>query len=163
MNEINSLLSLELDYWVLQTLAMLLTAWLIPKLKVTSIFGAFITVVAIAFMNTKVWDAALFFNIPNSVSTQAISLFVTNGVLFWVLVKLLPGIEISGFLPALLAPIVFTICSLAIDAALPHIDWMAALQFVIDSLNELKEYYQTSQGAVPQEAISSTMDAAPAP
>ncbi|MEZ4753565.1 MAG: phage holin family protein [Bdellovibrionota bacterium] len=162
MENITPLLSLKLDYWVLQTLAMLLTALLLPKLKVTSIFGAFTTVVAIAFMNSKVWDAALFFNIPNTISSQAISLFLTNGVLFWILVKILPGIEISGFFTALVAPIIFTLCSMAISALLPHIDWMECLKYIINTLQELKEFYQSMQTETVPEAAT-IVKAAPTP
>ncbi|MCB0317341.1 MAG: phage holin family protein [Bdellovibrionales bacterium] len=160
MRDISQLLSFNLDYWVLQTIAMAITALLIPKLRITSVFGAFITVVAIAFMNSKIWDAALFFNIPNSISSQALSLFLTNGILFWILVKILPGIEVSGFLPALVAPVVFTICSLLISALLPHVDWMAVLQYIIDILQKLKEYYQSMQAEVQKPEISSVIDTA---
>ena len=163
MQDIQTLLSFNFDYWILQTLAMFVTALLIPKLKITSIFGAFTTVVAIAFMNSKVWDAALFFNLPNSISTQALSLLLTNGLLFWILVKILPGIEISGFLPAVLAPIVFTVCSLIIDALLPHINWMEVLQYVIDTLLQLKEYYQSMQTGIPEAEIASTIETVPRP
>jgi hypothetical protein len=56
---------------------------------------------------------------------QALLLFLANGVLFWILVKILPGIEVQGVLPALAAPVVFTLTSLFIDHYLADVDWLA--------------------------------------
>jgi len=111
-----------INYWALQTIAMMLTAALIPRMRITSIFGALGIVLALALVNATVWDTALFFSVPASVSRQALTLLAANGVLFWVLVKLLPGIEIEGFAPAFVAPVVFTALSLAISAYGREID-----------------------------------------
>lgn len=109
--------------WLIQTVAMLLTAALLPKLRVTSIFGAILAVAALGFINTKIWDAALFFQIPDGFTSHAVALLLANGVLFWVVVKILPGIEIDGLLPALVAPIVFTVFSLVLTRYGKDIDW----------------------------------------
>lgn len=134
--------TLNLTYWFLQTVAMCVTALLIPGLKVTSPFGALGTVVGLAFVNSKVWDAALFFHIPDHFSSQALLLFLTNGFIFWILIKLLPGIEVEGIIPALVAPVVFTLCSLLISAYSDQIDWVAVLDFIIAVFSELREYFQ---------------------
>ena len=105
-----------INYWGLQTVAMMLTALVIPRMKITSIFGALGIVLALGLVNATVWDTALFFSVPSSFSRHALTLLAANGLLFWVLVKLLPGIEIDGFAPALVAPVVFTALSLAISA-----------------------------------------------
>ena len=101
--------------WVLQTAAMGLTAALLPKLRITGPLGALLTVAALALMNATVWDAGLFASLPGSFSTQTLGLLLANGVLFWVLVKLLPGIEVDGFLPALAAPVIYTGLSVLIS------------------------------------------------
>lgn len=147
------LLDLNFDYWILQTLAMLITAWLIPNLKVTGPFGALTTVVALAFINSEVWDAALFLQVPDSFSAQAGLLLLANGALFWILIKLLPGIEVQGFLPALLAPVIFTISSLILDHYLEDVDWLEVLQMIIDFLTAVKENFKE----VPTEATESVL------
>ena len=114
---------IDFAYWIYQTVAMLITCYLIPRLKVDSILAAFTTVLALAFVNSHIWNAALFFEIPNTFSHRTAVLLVSNGVIFWAIVKLLPGIEISGFLPAILAPIVFTITSIIIATYAPLVDW----------------------------------------
>jgi uncharacterized membrane protein YvlD (DUF360 family) len=105
-----------INYWGLQTVAMMLTALVIPRMKITSIFGALGIVLALGLVNATVWDTALFFSVPSSFSGHALTLLAANGVIFWVLVKMLPGIEIEGFAPAFVAPVVFTALSLAISS-----------------------------------------------
>jgi len=136
-----SLFSFNLSYWFLQTAAMSLTALLLPRLRITSVFGALAIVIALAFVNSKIWDAALFFQIPDAFTSKSVLLFAANGAIFWVLVKLLPGIEIDGFLPALAAPVVFTVCSLIIDQYGSRIDWAAVLDFIINGLRGARAYF----------------------
>lgn len=127
-----------LNYWVLQTLAMGVTALLIPKLRITGIFGAFKIVAALAFLNATLWDAALFFSIPDAVSTHAALLLLINGVIFWILVKLLDGIEVDGLLPAIVAPVVFTGLSLLIDQYGAMVDWNKVYETTLSVIERLR-------------------------
>jgi len=127
-----------LNYWVLQTLAMSVTALLIPRLRITGIFGAFKIVAALAFLNATLWDAALFFSIPDAVTTQAALLLVVNGLIFWILVKVLDGIEVDGFLPAVLAPVVFTGLSLLIDQYGAMVDWGKVYETALSTIDKLR-------------------------
>lgn len=147
---IEDLASLNVSYWILQTVVMLITAALIPNLRITSIFGAILIVVALAFVNSKVWDAALFFHIPNTLSYQSLLLFLTNGLIFWLLIKILPGIEVDGIIPALVAPIIFTLTSLVISKFAAEIDWLAILDKIITVLQNLRDYFQE---AVPVSTV----------
>ncbi|MBX7143127.1 MAG: phage holin family protein [Oligoflexia bacterium] len=139
------LLSIDFNYWILQTLAMMITAFLLPGLQVSGPIGALLTVVAMAFVNTKIWDAALFFAIPNHVSVQAVTLIIANGIIFWVLVKILPGIEVQGVLPALIAPVVFSICNILINQYGKDIDWQKATSVVLREVSEAKTTLQHQQ------------------
>ena len=123
---------------IVQSLAVALTALLIPRLKVTSIFGPIMTVLALAWINTKFWDAALFFKIPNEFSTQMLLLFLINGFIFLLVVKLLPGIEVSGILPALAAPIVFSLSTIIIAEYFTEIDWTAVYNFIVELFAQAK-------------------------
>jgi putative membrane protein len=86
-----------------------ITVGLIPRLYVTSITGVFALAVALAIVNATIWDPKLFAYIPTEFSNRALILVLVNGLLFWILAKLLPGIKTEGFVPSLLAPIVLTI------------------------------------------------------
>lgn len=138
----------SISNWFLQSVAMGLTALLLPKLRVTSIFGPLLTVLALAFVNVHVWDAALFFQVPNTLTTQTLVALVVNGALFWFLVKLLPGIEIDGVLTALVAPVLFTICNLIVLTYGDKVNWAYIFSLIIDLFTYLKEFAQDGSSAV---------------
>lgn len=131
-----------ITHWIFQTVAMLLTAALLPRMYVTSILGAFFVVLALAFVNATIWDAALFFSVPNSVTTHAVLLLFANGVLFWALTKLLPGIQIEGFWPAIVAPVIFTVLSVIIDRYGRQIDWPYVLDQMLDMTGRARDYFR---------------------
>ncbi len=133
--------NINLSYWFLQTVAMALTFGLIPNLRVTHFLGATLMVVALALVNTHLWDAALFFEIPDHFSWRVAGLLLANGLIFWVIAKLLPGIEVEGILPALVAPLVFTGCSLLINRYGSHIDWNGLGATIAGYFAEVKNYF----------------------
>jgi len=134
--------NLNLEYWIFHTVAMLLTALIIPRLRITSIFGAVLTVFALVVVNSTVWNAALFFELPNSMTTRTVLLLLSNGVIFWLLVKILPGIEVDGFLPAVAAPIIFTLLTVAIDSRGPGPALAGGIAFVSETAATLTSKFQ---------------------
>lgn len=128
-------------YWILQTVAMLVTCLLLPKLTVDGPIPALLTVVALSFINAHLWSSALFLQIPDSFTNKALLLVLTNGVLFWVIVKLLPGISIEGVWPAVAAPVIFSIFSLLIDRYKDQIDWAALWQSLAHYFEIVREYF----------------------
>ena len=106
---------LHIQTWVILTIAMMLTAFVLPGLKVSGPVGAFLAVAGLALVNTHIWSAALFFAVPDSLTAHTATLIVANGLIFWILVKLLPGIEVTGIISAFLAPILFTIFSIFLN------------------------------------------------
>lgn len=139
-------MNLHLDSLILQTIALLITAFLLPRFQVHGPLSGFIMVAALSFVNTTLWDAALFYSIPNSLSTQTAITFLTNAVVFWVLAKSLPGIAIQGLWPALIAPIVLTGVSLLTYKYGRDIDWMHLVGQIQDSFKFIKSI---SQGTNP--------------
>lgn len=136
--DIGNMPQINYMFWLLQALAMIATGAVVPGFKVTNPLGAVLMVVALAFVNAHIWDAALFFELPDSLTHRTLTLLVTNGVIFWVLVKVLPWIEIKGCLPALLAPIVFTLFSIGIGYLAENVDWTKTWNLVVAYLQHLR-------------------------
>lgn len=146
---------LMLNFWILQTVAMALTALLVPRLRITSLFGAFTMVAALTFVNRTIWDSQLFASIPTQLTTQAFYLFIANGAIFWALVKLLPGIESEGILPALFGPIVFTICSMLVNTYGTNLDWKQIAGATAGSVSAVRDNFiqpgrNPAEPAVPE-------------
>jgi uncharacterized membrane protein YvlD (DUF360 family) len=129
----------NINFWILQSIAMGLTALFIPRLKITSFFGATQMVIALALVNSHIWDTALFFSVPDSFTTHALVLLGSNAVIFWVLVKVLPGIEVSGILPAVVAPVVFSVISLFLNAYGSKIDFLDLAEKGITMVQSARE------------------------
>lgn len=140
-----SLLNFHYDQLILQTIALLITAFLLPRFQVHGPISGLIMVIALSFINTKLWDAALFYSIPNNVSTQTIVTFFTNAVVFWILAKSLPGVDIQGFMPALIAPIVLTAVSLLTYRYCRDVDWMYVIGEIQNSFTHLRALSQSGR------------------
>lgn len=130
---------LSIDTLVLLSLSLVVTAWLLPGLAVTSVFGPILAVITLALMNNYLWSTALFFQIPDSLTAQTFLTLVANGALFWIVVKLLPGIEISGVVPALVAPVLFTLLSIVAFRYGRNINWIEVWQVVSDFIQGIRD------------------------
>lgn len=89
-------------------------------------------VMALAAVNKYLWDQTLFQTIPHELTYNALKLLFANGFVFWLLVKLLPGIEIEGILPALVAPILLTVVGVYVMDYGGRIDWVQLLTKIKD-------------------------------
>jgi uncharacterized membrane protein YvlD (DUF360 family) len=122
------------NHGISQLIAMLLTIFFIPRLWVTSPIGAFGILIAIAMVNATFWDTSLFFFLPDTISVNGLKLLLANGVLFWVLVHFVPGIRVQGILPAILAPLLFTLISSLLNVFAADVDWVKILSYFFDTL-----------------------------
>ena len=134
-------------FWLFQTIAMMLTGWVVPGFKVVNPIGALLMVVALAFFNAHIWDAALFFEVPDSLTSRTLTLLIANGVIFWLLVKILPYIEISGCIAAIVAPVAFTVLSIGIGYAGENIDWVKTYESTLKFIQALKDSLSQTKGA----------------
>lgn len=144
LSTLQQLPTFDITYWVIQTVAMALTALLVPNLKITSIFGPILAVASLSVVNMTVWSSDLFSALPNSLSTQALTLLAVNGLIFWAIVKILPGIESKGILPVLIAPIIFTTCSVVLPRVSAEINWQQVRTEAGKVFKETRKFVETS-------------------
>lgn len=131
--------SLNLAQIAIQTAAICITAFLLPGLTIRSFFAPVFAVLILGYVNTQIWDAALFLQVPNTLTMHALSLILCNGLLFWLVIKILPGFDISGILPAILGPILFSLTSLAISTYFQKYTLTETLQTVNEYVAPIKE------------------------
>lgn len=129
----------KLDLWLIQTVAMILTAVILPGFTVSGPISAFLSVVCLGVVNTYLWDAALFYSVPDSVSLHALIMILANGGIFWLLVKILPGIDTRGLLAPLVAPVIFTVSSMLLHHFAKDIEWEKLFTTAKSSIVEAKE------------------------
>lgn len=129
---------------IFQTVAITVTALLLPKLKITSIFGALGMVIALSLLNQQLWSSDLFGYVPDAFSLKSMILLVCNGFIFFLLAKFLPGIEVEGLLTALLAPILFSIFTILAQQYLPLVDWAAVWEGTSNIIVNIKSFVLSS-------------------
>lgn len=137
---LNTLATFDPYYWLLQTIAMALTALFIPNLRINSILGPVLAVLALSSINCTLWSQSLFSTLPVTFSERTLTLLAINGAIFWIVVKLVPGIESKGILPVLIAPIVFTTCSVALPKIFSSVDWKVVRVEAARVLGETKRF-----------------------
>lgn len=126
--------------FVFQVVALALTALLLPGLKINSLFSLVGLVIIIYLTNAYLWDAALFFSIPNSLSLRALYTLICNGLLFFVLVRILPGVECRGIFTAIITPVLFTILTVTLSHYGEEVNWQNVGMFILNIVDTLKGY-----------------------
>lgn len=101
--------------WVAFALAVMFTAWVIPGIFVADFWTAMIATVVIVLINVFIKPVLKLLTLPINILTLGLFTLVINAVLFMFVGYIVPGIEISGFLSALLGSILLSILSVGIS------------------------------------------------
>ena len=100
--------------WICFALALIFTAWVIPGIEVSSFLSAMFACVIIALINTFVKPVLQLVTLPINFLTVGLFSFVLNALLLMLAGWITPGLEVDGFLSALLGSIVLSIFSVGI-------------------------------------------------
>ena len=101
--------------WICFALALIFTAWVIPGIEVSSFLSAMFACVIIALINTFVKPVLQLVTLPINFLTVGLFSFVLNALLLMLAGWITPGLEVDGFLSALLGSIVLSIFSVGIS------------------------------------------------
>ena len=107
--------------WLLLAAALLLVAHLYPGVKVSSFGAAMVAALVLGLLNALVRPLLVLLTLPVTLLTLGLFLFVINALMFWAAAWLLQGLEVSGFVAALVGSLIYSICGLVIDVALERI------------------------------------------
>ena len=101
--------------WICFALALIFTAWVIPGIEVSSFWSAMFSCVIIALINTFVKPVLQLVTLPINFLTVGLFSFVLNALLLMLAGWITPGLEVEGFLSALLGSIVLSLFSIGIS------------------------------------------------
>ena len=96
---------------LLNGLAIIVAAWLIPGLQLASTTSALIAGVILGFVNALVRPVLLLLTLPFTLITLGLFIFVVNAICLALTARLVPGFEISGFGAAFLGALIVTVVS----------------------------------------------------
>ncbi|GMV46387.1 MAG: hypothetical protein AMXMBFR66_17850 [Pseudomonadota bacterium] len=107
--------------WALLAAALLLVAWLYPGVRVASFGSALLAAFVIGLLNTLVRPLLVLLTLPVTLLTLGLFLFVINALMFWAAAEVLTGFAVTGFTAALIGSLLYSACSVVIDAAVERL------------------------------------------
>ncbi|MBL8396566.1 MAG: phage holin family protein [Candidatus Accumulibacter sp.] len=106
-------------HWLLNTLALLGVAYLLPSVQVTSFSAAMIAALVLGLVNALLRPVLILLTLPVTVLTLGLFLFVINGLTFWLAGAMLAGFDVGGFWPAVFGALLYSIFSSILSWLLP--------------------------------------------
>ena len=107
--------------WLLLAAALLLVAHLYRGVSVASFEAALIAAFVIGLLNTLVRPVLVLLTLPVTLLTLGLFLFVINALMFWWAGSMFDGFKVPGFGAALVGSLIYSLCSMVIDAAMERL------------------------------------------
>jgi putative membrane protein len=76
---------------------------------------ALVFAVVLGLLNALIRPILLLVTCPLTILTLGLFMFVVNAVVFWLAAQLVPGVEVNGFLGALIGSLTVTLCTTIVD------------------------------------------------
>jgi putative membrane protein len=102
--------------WLLNALALLAVAYLMPSVQIQSFGAALVAALVLGLANAVVRPILVLLTLPVTVLTLGLFLLVINGAVFLGVARLVSGFEVAGWGAAILAAILFSIVSWFLSA-----------------------------------------------
>ncbi len=97
--------------WILNAVALLVVAYLLPGITVASFWSALIAALVLGLLNALVKPVLILLTLPITIVTLGLFLLVLNALVFWFAGSILKGFQVNGFWWALLGALVYSVVS----------------------------------------------------
>jgi putative membrane protein len=104
--------------WLINALALLTVAYVLPGIKVADFGTAMIAAVLLGLVNAVIRPILILLTLPATILTLGLFIFVINGLLFWFVGSWLQGFTVAGFWWGFFGAIVYSIVSWALASVL---------------------------------------------
>lgn len=95
--------------WLLNAIALLIVAYILPGITVASFGSALIAALVLGLLNTLVKPVLVILTLPITVVTLGLFLLVLNALVFWFVGSVLKGFQVEGFWWAFLGALIYSI------------------------------------------------------
>jgi putative membrane protein len=107
-----------LALWLVNALALMAVAYLLPGIAVSSFMVALIASLVLGLVNAVLRPVLILLTLPATLLTLGLFIFVINGLLFWFVGSFISGFVVSGFWWGVSGAIAYSIVSWALSALL---------------------------------------------
>lgn len=98
--------------WVINAVALLVFASVVPGFVVASFYSALIAALVLGLVNAIVRPLLFILTLPVTVLTLGLFTFVINALMIWLVSTMVKGFDVAGFVPALLVALLMWVVSL---------------------------------------------------
>ena len=104
--------------WVLNAVALLAVAYLLPSIQIASFGSAMIAAVLLGLVNAVVRPVLILLTLPATLLTLGLFLFVINGLMFWLAGSMIEGFAVESFWSAFFGSLLYSLISWALSSLL---------------------------------------------
>ncbi|SFF68641.1 putative membrane protein [Duganella sp. CF458] len=104
--------------WIINAAALFAVPYLMHSVSVTSIGAALVAALLLGLVNTLVRPLLLLLTLPVTVLSLGLFIFVINGLMFWLVAKVVDGFHVDSFGYAILAALLYSVISWALSTLL---------------------------------------------
>ena len=105
--------------WLLNAVALLVVAYLLPGITVASFGSALVAALVLGLLNSLVKPVLVLLTLPITVVTLGLFLIVLNALLFWFAGSILKGFQVNGFWWAVIGALLYSLISGLLSAIVP--------------------------------------------
>lgn len=102
--------------WLLNALALLGVAYLVPDIHVSGLMVALVAAVVIGLANMLIKPILAILTLPVTILTLGLFIFVINGVLFWGVGHFLQGFEVKTLTAGIIGALAYSVISWILSA-----------------------------------------------
>ena len=104
--------------WLINTVALLVLPYLMTSIRITGFWTALIAALVLGLVNALIRPILVVLTLPVTLVTLGLFIFVINGLLFWLVSRMVEGFYVSGFWAAIGGALLNSIISWALSTLL---------------------------------------------
>lgn len=108
--------------WIISAVIILITAYLVPGIEVTSLWIALVLVVVWGLLNITMKPILIFLTLPINILTLGLFIFVINAIIIIFTATFIKGLYVENFLSALLFAIVLSLMQSLFEIILKEVN-----------------------------------------
>lgn len=106
--------------WLLNAIALLVVANVVPGFGVDTFYTALIAALVLGLVNALIRPILLILTLPINILTLGLFTFVLNALMIWFASTIVKGFDVQGFVPAFLAGLLLWVVSMGTNWLIKH-------------------------------------------
>lgn len=104
--------------WLINTVALLALPYLMKSIQISGFWTALIAALVLGLVNALIRPLLVLLTLPVTLVTLGLFIFVINGLMFWLVSKMVEGFYVSSFWAAVGGALLYSIISWALSTLL---------------------------------------------